>query len=263
MKDLKIENLIFGLARSHYLLTNKSFNELINQCILLGIRRYDVSDYYGFGTTQRRIFNFKSNINFSINNKSGLSFPNLFFKDSVLEYWSRFFLLLLRKESLNFNFSYKEFKNSSSKCLKLANKKRKLDTFFIHEPPSKVNESEFDKIMQMSLLLSKFKSKDFINGCGMAGENIFKYPDIYKKNYLDTIQTSAKNLIDTPVDLSYQSLINCKELILYGYHKVNISKLDDYIKSINQNLNKKLKISIIISSRSSKRIKSIIEELIQ
>ena len=32
----------------------------------------------------------------SINNKSGLSFPKLFFKDSVLEYWSRFFFLLLR-----------------------------------------------------------------------------------------------------------------------------------------------------------------------
>ena len=101
MKDLKIENLIFGLARSHYLLTNKSFNELINHCILLGIRRYDVSDYYGFGTTQRRIFNFKSSTNLSINNKSGLSFPKLFFKDSVLEYWSRFFFLLLRKESIN------------------------------------------------------------------------------------------------------------------------------------------------------------------
>ena len=263
MKNLKIDNIIFGLARSHYILCNKSFNALINECILVGITRYDVSDYYGYGTTERRIFKFKSDKDITINNKSGLTFPKLFFKDSVLEYWFKFFFFLLIRKRTNFNFSYKNFNNSIYKSTILANKKRKLDTFFIHEPPSKANDSELDKIIKMSLLLSKYKSKGCINSYGIAGENIFQYAYLYKNNYLDSIQTSAKNLINTPVYLSSQSLINCKELILYGYHKVDNTKLNDYINSISESIKKNLKISIIISSRYPKNIKSIVDKLIK
>ena len=250
------KNLIFGTARLHHIRKFDLFSNLINEVINRGINKFDIAPLYGYGITEQNLSKLLSNKNCYLNTKTGLYVPKLFFYN-LFEYWLKFIInKYIPKNNLA---TIEKCQSQIIKTCNLFKDKAIVNSICLHEPRKEFILNQ-NKILPYFYFLKKILKEFNIDHIGISGEHVF-YCSNNNSLLFETVQTSAKVFLSSSEECIIKTLINSKELNLYGLSIVNKKDLKIKLKDIISSLEKKIKVNLIFSTKYPHKLNNIIGEL--
>lgn len=236
----------FGVGKLHHLSMVRDRQSAIKAAFDVGFRSFDVAPAYGNGINELEI-------GVALRGKRAECEINTKFGIPVNIYgsWARYFFMVRKLADKvaghsanayqNRNFSAKELETSLEGSLGRL-RTDYIDTFFVHEPISRMTQNQLDEIFECS---ERMKRKGKIKAIGIAGtfESIRNCPSI---EIFDVIQMPF-------VDFNNADMKEWRQkVILYGAYQAYKAGActDGFARFVNQSMATHPKLKVIVSSKS-------------
>lgn len=245
----------FGVGKLHHLPMVRDRQNAIKAAFDVGFRSFDVAPAYGNGINELElgIALRGKRAECEINTKFGIPV-------NIYGSWARYFFMVRKLADKiaghsahayqKRNFSAKELESSLDRSLGRL-RTDYIDTFFVHEPISKMTQNQLDEIFESS---ERMKNKGKIKAIGIAGtiDSIRNCPSI---EIFDVIQMPFVDF--KKADMKTQS----QKVILYGVYQAY--KTEDCTNGFASFVKKSIAIhpglKVVVSSKSIQTIETFSE----
>lgn len=243
-------SVIYGVGKLHHLQMVRERQKVIQAAFDLGFRAFDVAPAYGNGINEVEV-------GIALRGKRGACEINTKFGIPIEIYgsWARHFFSARRlmdkvtgHSALAYqhrNFSAKELEASLDQSLGRL-RTDYVDTFFVHEPISRMTPNQVDEIFESG---ERMKKKGKIKAIGIAGpiESIRHCPSV---GMFDVVQMPFSDF------KNFGKLISSKNVILYGAYQAYRAEscIDSFSQFVKNSIASHPGVRVIVSSISTRTI---------